>query len=250
MRTNIPQISKRVYKKDLLNVLEKKYPVIGPMWVSHQMEWCNAIYASFKDHNKFLILIYLIKKTLDFYSITLTKLTYVEFYSEDTVEIEKLNISDISKNINIPKESARRKIVELEAINAIIRKKKKILIDRSSFPFIKPINSIKRISRFISMFSKMLEEEKILEKQFSSLEIEKVIKENFSLVWKSYYELQIPMLMDYKKIFGDIESFHIWGTCAVNQHLYTQNVNDLNMSRSLFINSILFNKFSEYKDEL
>ena len=119
MTVDIPDISKQIYKDDLLSVLEKKYSSLGPMWVTQQMEWNNGIYASFKDHDKFLIIIFLVKKTLDFYSRNFTKLTYDEFYSKDTVEIEKFTISEISKTLSIPKESTRRKVLELEELGVI-----------------------------------------------------------------------------------------------------------------------------------
>ena len=127
MRHGIPDISKQLYKEDILNVIEKRYSTLGPMWVTQQMEWNNGVYASFKDHDKFLIIIFLVKKTLDFYSRNFTKLTYDEFYSRDTVEIEKFTISEISKILNIPKESTRRKVLELEELGAI-RKNKICLI--------------------------------------------------------------------------------------------------------------------------
>ena len=126
MKLNIPEISQQIYKEDLTKILEKNYPVIGPLWVTDQMEWLNSVYPSFRNHDKFLILIYLIKKTLDFYSNNLIKLTYDNFYSKDTIEIAKFNVSEISLNINIPKESARRKVLELEKSFAIIRSKKKL----------------------------------------------------------------------------------------------------------------------------
>ena len=55
-----------------------------------------------------------------------------------------------------------------------------------------------------------------------SEDLEKILKKEFSYIWKLYYEFQIPMMLGYKDFFGDIESFHIWGTCVVNQHLFTQ----------------------------
>jgi len=224
MRIAVPDISKQVFKEEMLEILIKKYSVVGPMWANHQTEWINGVYASFKDHDKFLIMIFLIKKTLDFYSRNFIKLTYDEFYSKDSVEIEKFNISEISTNVNIPKESARRKIIELEKSGIIKRFKKKIIIDRSTYPFVKPENSIKRISRFLSVFSEMLKKEKIIPKNFSSVALKKIIENNFSYVWKIYYELQIPMMLGYKKIFNDLETFHIFGTCVVNQHLHAENI--------------------------
>jgi len=228
MNKNFPDISKQIYERNVIDVLFNEYSDIGPQWTMHQMEWTNTIYQSFKDHDKFLIIIYLTKKTLDFYSRNFTKISYDDFYSKNTVELEKFNIIEISKILNIPKESARRKIIELENKGVIKRKGTKIIIDSSAFTFIKPIKSIKRMSRFLSILSNMLVKKKILLKPLSSDELEKVIKDNFSYVWKIYYELQIPMMTGYKKIFGDIESFVIYGTCVVNQHYLNSKIKNKN----------------------
>ena len=124
MKTKIPDISKQIDKEELLIILQNEYSVLGPLWVNSQIEWLNSIYISFKNHDKFLIVIYLIKKTLNFYSRNFVKLSYDEFYEKDTVEIEKFSISEISNNLNIPKESARRKIIELENLGVIKKKNK------------------------------------------------------------------------------------------------------------------------------
>jgi len=235
---NIPQISKQIYKDNIYTILENKYSIIGPLWVNNQMEWSNSIYAAFKDHDKFLIIIYLMKKTLDFYSRNFIKFSFGQFYLMDLIEIEKLNIIEINTTLKIPKESVRRKIIELEKLGVIKRSNKKIIIDKSAIPFIKPVNSIKRISRFLSILSEMLVEEKILLDPLSSEKLQKTIEKSFSYTWKLYYELQIPMLLGYKDIFGDIETFHIFGTCIVNQHLFSKQHNKKEMSRVEFIESI------------
>jgi len=238
MMVKIPDISKQIYKEDILGVMESRYSTLGSAWVSHQMSWLNGIYSSYKDHNKFLIVIFLIKKTLDFYSRNFTKLSYEEFYSSDTVEIEKFTVAEVSKLLNIPKETTRRKLLELENEDVIKKIKKKLILDRSKFFKSKPIESIKRISRFLSMLSEMCVEEKILSNKISSKELELVIKDNFSYIWKIYYEVQIPMLIGYKKIFEDIEAFHIFGVCVVNEHIYARKISESHMNRDKFLKSI------------
>ena len=238
MMVKIPDISKQIYKEDILGVMESRYSTLGSAWVSHQMSWLNGIYSSYKDHNKFLIVIFLIKKTLDFYSRNFTKLSYEEFYSSDTVEIEKFTVAEIYKLLNIPKETTRRKLLELENEDVIKKIKKKLILDRSKFFKSKPIESIKRISRFLSMLSEMCVEEKILSNKISSKELELVIKDNFSYIWKIYYEVQIPMLIGYKKIFEDIETFHIFGVCVVNEHIYARKISESHMNRDKFLKSI------------
>jgi len=238
MNVKIPEISDQLYKEDILAVMENKYSTLGSVWVSHQMEWCNGVYSSFKDHDKFLIVIFLVNKTLDFYSRNFVKMTYEEFYSKDTVEIEKFNIAEIAEALNIPKETTRRKILELTNIGAIKKIKKKIIIDRSKFYYSKPVDSIKRVSRFLTTLSELCKEEKILPKNITSEELELVIKDNFSYIWKLYYEVQIPMLISYKKIFEDIETFHIFGICAVNEHLNARKISRNYLNRDEFFKFI------------
>jgi len=239
MKTIIPDISSQIFKEDTFNVLEKKYSTLGPMWVNQQMEWMNGTFESFKDHDKFLIVIFLIKKTLDFYSRNFIKLTYDEFYSKNTVEIEKFTISEVSKALEIPKETTRRKIAELENQDVIKIIKKKLIIDRSFFFKTKPIKSIERISRYLAALSEMCEEEKVLKKKITSEELQLILKNNFSYTWKMYYELQIPMMINYKKIFKDLESFHIFGICVVNQHLHAKKISEDYVNRVNFYDSVM-----------
>ena len=245
MNPIIPDISRQIYKEDILKVLERKYSLMGPMWVNQQCEWMNGIYASFKNHDKFLILIFLVKKTLDFYSRNFTKVTYEEFYSKDIVQIERFSIAEISEALCIPKESARRKILELEEVSAIRKIKNKIIIDRSKFYFTKPQNSIKRISRFLTTLSDINKNEHFLSDSITSDELELIIKDNFSYVWKLYYELQIPMMIRYKEVFGDIESFHIFGICVLNEHLHAKKVTEHDMHRDEFLNSFFSSENSQ-----
>ena len=238
-------ISKQIYKEQILSVLVNKYSTMGPMWVKYQMEWLNGVYGSFKDHDKFMIIIYLVKKTLDFYSRNFTKLSFDQFYSKNMVEIERYTITEISKALNIPKESTRRKVLELEKMGAIRKLKKKTIIDRSRYYHSKPTDSIKRIARFLSILSEMSIDSKILPKKLSSAELEILIKDNFSYIWKLYYELQIPMMIDYKEVFKDLETFHIFGTCVVNQHLFAKKISTHYIERDTFLDSIYTTKMMQ-----
>ena len=243
MKIHVPEISNLIYEDDVLKVLKSNYSIMGPLWVIHQFEWINSMYQPYKDHDKYLIVIYLIKSTLDFYSRNFTKINYEQFYSQDSVEIGRINISEISKALNIPKESTRRKIVELEITGDIKRFKKKIIIDRTTFKFVRPEESLKRSSRFLAIFSKILLEDEIIKKTVSSKELEISIKENFSYIWKLYYEMQIPMLLAWKKIFNDLETFNIWSACVVNQYIHASkdqkkmNIKDF-LDKAIFLKKI------------
>lgn len=228
-------ISNQLRKEKLIKVFEKNYNAVSPLWSSHQLEWINGTYQPFKDHDKYMIVLYLIKKTFDFYSKNFVKESFTEFYEKEFIQIESLNVMEVSQALDIPKESARRKIIELEKLGAIKKIGKKIIIDKKAFPFIRPEKSIIRVSRFFSALSNIMANEKILQSEFTSEEIVTFIAKNFSHIWKLYYELQIPMILKWKKVFMDIESFHVWGVCVVNEQLNIKRKGDLKMNKTAYI---------------
>ena len=236
-------ISNQIRKKDLLLFFEKKYHLISPLWSIHQLEWVSGVYQSYKDHEKYMIVLYLIKKTFDFYSKNLVKENFTEFFEKDFIEVDSFTIMEVSKAIDIAKESTRRKINELEKSGAIKRIKRRTIIDKSMFPFMKPQKSIIRISRFLSTISNILYQGNILQSEFESIKIEDFIKNNFSLIWKLYYEVQIPNLLKWKKVFKDLETFHVWAVCVVNQKLNSQKNPESNnkISKKKYLDRYFFN---------
>ena len=115
MQKPLPEISKQIYPETILGIFEKKYSYIGPAWASLQLEWMNEVYKTFNDYEKFMILVYLRNKTFDFFSKNFVKMSFDEYFiDQKMIQIEKFNVMDVSNNLKIPKESARRKIIELE----------------------------------------------------------------------------------------------------------------------------------------
>ena len=240
MPRSIPNFKEQVHSEDVYRALEDSYSSIGSIWMPLQLEWVNGVYGTFKDYEKFMIIALLLSRTFEFYSKNFVRLTYDEFYDQKQIEIEKYNIMDIAKNLDIPKETARRKIKELEEIGHIKRFNKKIVVDNGTWPNVQPRNTIKRISRFFATFSKILCEKKILLKTFSTEEITKIIKEYFSHVWKLYYDMQIPMLLNNKKMHGDLETFHVWGVCIVNQVINSNRNDNSRMSKEYYLDKFIF----------
>ena len=123
MPRTIPEISKQIRYQNILQLIEKNYVSIIPVWAPLQLAWVNDVYKTFKDHEKFLIVIYLVKRTLDFYSRNFVKISFDDFFAKDQLEIEKFSIIEISKDLKMPKETARRKTIELEKTGVIKRKR-------------------------------------------------------------------------------------------------------------------------------
>ena len=250
MKTELPKISNQIKLEDVEQILEKNFSSLVGKFYIFQLEWLNRSYQKFKDHDKNLILSFLILKTLNFYANHLTKISMNEYYSKDIIEIEKFNISDISKNLNISKETCRRKILELENEDVIIRREKKITIDRSksSFrPHKPPLDSIKSISNVLNIALKILFQNKILNKVLSSAEIEKNIIENFSYAWKFFLEMQILNYQRWKATYNDLETFHIFGICVVNQEIELRK--SLNLDTKAIKRMDYFKKISDHQNQ-
>jgi hypothetical protein len=82
----------------------------------------------------------------------------------------------------------------------------------------------------------------IYTKKLDSKFIEQKIKKNFSLCWRWFYRMQIPMIIGYHEMFEDIATFHLWGTVVMNQAFnYKKNMNETNI-HSLTPDYMTFNK--------
>ena len=240
MPITLPKISKQVLSKDIHYTLSKNFTSIQPLWVPIQMRWMNNLYRTFHDYEKFMIIMYLMVKTFDYYSKNFVKLNYDEFFSQNEVEVENLNVMEISNALNIPKETTRRKINELEELGAIKKSNKKIIIDRDAWPSIKPEETMKNMSYFLSILSKMLFEKGFMPEPVDSNQIVRAVKDNFSFVWKLYYDMQMPRLLMFKKIHGDLETAHVHGICLSNQALNAQKIDTSAMSKAIYLEKYFF----------
>ena len=211
--------SRTLSDDQVYETIMNNYSDFSKDWIFHQWNWMNDIYVPFKDHYKYLIVISLVEKTLQFFDQMNIQYTYDEYYSKSFLEIEKFNISQLSVKLDLPKETVRRKVLELEEEGVISRNKKKIIIDRKAFNFLKPENQIRFSSKYINLISKSLHKDNIYSKKLDQKLIENIFKKKFSLCWRWFYRMQIPLVIGYHKFMQDLTTFHIWGTVAMNQVL-------------------------------
>ena len=236
----LPEVSKQIRSEDIREVIEKNFVSIIPVWAPLQLAWVNNVYRTFHDYEKFMIIMHLLMQTFEAYSKNFVKLNYDEYFDQNKVEIKSINVTEISKSLNIPKETARRKINELEEMGAIKRINKKIIIDRDTWPNIKPQETIKRMTRFLSTLSKLCVNEGLIQEPISSESLTKTCKEYFSFVWQLYYEMQMPMLLGFKKVFGDLESFHVSGIVIINHALNSKRNDNSEMSKEFYLEKYFF----------
>ena len=216
---NLKQIdfSKVLSDDQVYDYVMKDYDQLGRDWIVHQWSWMNNVYQAFNDHYKYLIVISLIEKTLQFYNQMNIQFTFEQFYSKPYLQIEKFSISELCQKLQLPKETVRRKVMELEKLGVLKRINKQMIIDRSVFSQVKPERQIKLTSKYILLVSEMLINNKVYSKSMDTKFIENTIKKKFSLCWRWFYRMQIPIVIGYHEMFEDVSTFHIWGTVAMNQ---------------------------------
>ena len=182
----LPSIYSELESNIIDRIFKNKFGQLSTIYFKLMSEWTIGAYNLFKDLDKYSVLIYLVNKQFEFYRRNNLNITYDNFYKFSNLEIDKINLIKISHDLNIPKESVRRKVNELEKKGIIKKKGKKIAIDRSAYVSTQPINTLKNLSSLLSNFSKILKNEKIIKDQLSQTEISNRIKQNFSFCWYQF----------------------------------------------------------------
>ena len=139
------------------------------------------------------------------------------FYGQDKVGIEKLNLIEISKDLNIPKETVRRKVNYLQSNDIIIRSGKSIFLHSKGLEIQKPMSTIENLSGLLSKTSSYLSAEDWFGQPLEKEDIKKFIIEHFTVSWEYWYRFQIPYLVRHRTFFGDLESWNVWGSIGLVQ---------------------------------
>ena len=212
----IPSISSQIDEKIIFKVIDKHFSRLAPHYYKWINTWMIGAYEKYADIDKYIILIYIINKDFIFFRRNGLIIDYDTFYKDKSLEVDKINISDISKDLQIPKESARRKVEELEKADVIQKKGKKIFITRTAFTTTQANLTLKNMTTLLYEFNKVLEEEKIVKIAYQSTEISDSIKKNFSFVWYQFYKFIFIFTNRWRKELGDLETFIIGVLVFIN----------------------------------
>ena len=205
----LPSISSQIDEDKIFKIINKNFSKIAPFYYHLITSWLIRSYNVFQDIDKFVILIYFINKDLIFFRKNGLVINYDTFYNDKSIEIPKINISDISNDLKIPKESVRRKLQELEKKGIIKKTGKKIFVDRSAFTTAKAEQTLKELSILISKFNEILVEEKVTNIIFNTDEISESIKTNFSFCWYQFYKFLFIFTTRWRNNVADLETLAI-----------------------------------------
>lgn len=205
----IPSISSQIDEKIIFKIIDKNFSRLAPSYYKWINSWLIGAYENFGNIDKYIILIYIINQDFIFFRKNGLIVDYDTFYKDKTLEVEKINISKISKDLQIPKESVRRKVEELEKAEIIKRKGKQIFVNRSAIPVVQANLTLKNMSVLLCEFNKILKEEDIVEVAYPTTEISDSIKKNFSFIWYQFYKFLFTFTNRCRKEVGDLETFCI-----------------------------------------
>ena len=227
----LPSISNQIDEDIIFKTINKNFSKIAPYWFETITSWLIRSYNVFSDIDIFIILVYLINKDLIFYRKNGLIVDYDTFYKDKSIEIPKVNISDISTDLKIPKESVRRKLEELEKKGVIKKSGKKIFLDRSAFITAKAEQTLKELSILLNKFNEILVDEKITNRSFTIDEITASLKNNFSFCWYQFYKLLFIFTNRWRIALIDLETLAIGLVVLLNAvGNKTFKAKDLNMN--------------------
>ena len=213
---SIPSIYSELNKNNINSLIKKNFSIISPHFFKLTNEWFKGAYNVFQDIEKYLILIYFVNKDFEFYRRNNINLTYDLFYKSNHLDIIETNIIKISKDLNIPKENVRRKILSLVKDGIITKKGKKIRIDRSAYSSSQPIVNLRNVSSLLSVFTSVLKKEGIHSNYFTTEQVSKLIKQNFSFCWYQFYKFLFSFSNRWQSYLKDFEIYLIFSTIIMN----------------------------------
>ncbi|MDC0956145.1 Lrp/AsnC family transcriptional regulator [Candidatus Pelagibacter sp.] len=212
----LPNISAQIDGNKISKIIDKNFSRLAPLFYPFITNWLTRAYGVHGDIDKYLIAIYLVNRQFIFYRKNGLIVSFETFFENKPLEIDKINISDISKDLKIPKESVRRKIQELEDKEIIKRVKKRILIYRSGLSTDRVNIAIKELSLLLYEFNKILKDEREVDNVFKIEEIISSIKQNYSFCWYQFYKFLFNYTNRWKAQINDLETLCIGMTVVLS----------------------------------
>ncbi len=212
----LPSISEHIDEKVINKVIQDNFAALAPYYFTLTSNWFVRAYDHWKDIDKFIIIIYLIHQDLVYFRQNGLKINYETFYEKKSIEIDKINISDISKDLGIPKESIRRKVLELEKEKVIQKIGKKIFVVRDTLYSAKAVDTLTEVANILHEFSKILKKEKLVTEVYSVREIISAMKENFSYCMYQFNKFWFIYLSRWREEIKDLEMLGIGMVVIIN----------------------------------
>ncbi len=225
----IPEKEQKFNKSLVLENLENNILSHWDTWGKFQQAWTSRAYKCFHDLDKYVVLIYLIRNSWQNLADKFQYLSMDEYYELDSVKIDKINLIQISNDLNIPKETIRRKVNELQNSNMLKRFGKSIIFNRVGIETQKPNETIELLALFIEKKSKMLQGQEWFGEGLKKEYITSFIKKYFTIIWLRFFKMQIPFLTRHRNVFQDLETWIVWGNIALSHQYHLAKAAEKNL---------------------
>ena len=197
--TDLP-IPTRISQDNIYTIYCDNYDSIHYLFIEFQFSWMQQAYKSLKDIDKYNILVFLYKENF----LELNELFKVkslnQFYINPRFHLDKINIIQISQKLRLSKETARRKILELEEDGILIKNKKTISVTLKAGLLQKPENTINSFSKILQYVSWLLYKEKKVKKYYEKDFFIKRINDRFTQILAIFLEYQIDYVLTRKAL--------------------------------------------------
>ena len=195
--------------EDIKPLILSNFVEYAKMFNPFQSDFLSGLYKRYQCLDNGTLVLYFAKKT---HQAILRKtdydlnydLSFEKFwFNHSQVMHEPTTIMNIAKDSNLPKETARRKLLELTKQSVLSKKNKYISwlpsenYKKNYNEFIaQEIKSIAKLTKFISDKASL---------NFSNEEILEEYRKRFSFYWFHYLEAQLEWMRLWKKQFNDLE---------------------------------------------
>jgi len=211
----------KIPEKKIYNTYCDNYDSIHYLFIEFQFTWLQQAYRAMGDLDKYNILVYLYKENFVELSEIFRVKSLTEFYLNPRFELEKINIIQIAKKLRLSKETARRKILELEEDGILIKNKKSIIVTLKAGLLQKPEETINSFSKILQYVSFLLYQQKTVKRYYEKYFFIKKIKERFTQILAIFLEYQLDYILRRKELTNnDTEMFFIFGTLFYNQVMF------------------------------
>ena len=222
----------------LSKFIEQNYSYLMPYFYEMQIEYMNSMNDMYKDLDTALVAMFLTNK-----------FNQNENEKNSKVLPSKFKINEISKAINIPRETVRRKKVKLTKNKFIIlnKKKKSLRINNSLINKKVFEPQIKISSKMLSNYCIFFSNKGFFNKDLDLVSFKNDIEKKFTLYLPIFLNFQISYFTNWRK-FMDMECLYIAVLCGLNTTTQlkrkSNNSNEIFDSKEIFTQIFkLSNKF-------
>jgi len=234
------QPQQKYLKKKIYNLYCDHYDAIHSLFIEFEFAWFQQAYRAMGDLDKYNILIYLYKQYFTELSEIFKVKSLNEFYIKPIFNLEKINIIKISRELKLSKETARRKILELEKDEILIKNKKTITVTLKAGLLQKLEATINSFSKILDYISYFLHQDRYVKKYYQKEFFVKKIKERFTQILAIFLEFQLNYVLKRRGVLNnDMEMIFIIGALFYNQAMYLKKYKKISHYKKEWEDNIL-----------